>query len=256
MRLDGKVAIITGAGSGMGRATSLLFAKEGAKVVAADFKAESGQETVKMVKDNGGEAIFVEANVAKEKDVENMVDTAIKTYGKLDILYNNAGIAPSNVPFLELTEEIWDLYMNVNLKGVFFGCQYAIKAFKAAGNGGVIINAAALAGILPSPLKAHYNSTKGGVILLTKSLAIEMAEFGIRVNAIAPGPTMSPMLQNLIDSSTPEYLKILYSAVPLGRFVKPEDIAKTALFLASDESDMITGVILSVDGGMSAGKKG
>ncbi|MBN2061015.1 MAG: SDR family oxidoreductase [Deltaproteobacteria bacterium] len=255
MRLKDKVAIITGAGSGMGQAAAILFAKEGAKVVVADIKTDLGEKTVNMVKDDGGEAIFIAVDVSKEKEVENMVDTTVKEYGKLDIIYNNAGIAPVETPFLTITEETWDRFMNINLKGTFFGCKYAIPIFKQAGKG-VIINAAALAGILPSPGRSHYNSTKGGVILLTKSLAVEMAEFNIRVNAIAPGPTLTPMLQNLIDNSTEEFVCQLNAIVPLGRLIKPEDIAKTALFLASDESEMITGVILSVDGGMSAGKKG
>ena len=196
MRLKDKVAIITGSGSGIGRASAVAFSKEGAKVVVVDVNDDGGNETVDLIKENGGDAVFIHVDISKEKEVQNMVDIAVNTYGKLDILFNNAAILPSlDSPLIDVTEEEWDKYFNINVKGLFFGCKYAVPEMKKVGKG-AIINTAALAGVLPSGGRTQYNTTKGAGIVFTKSLAMEVAQFGIRVNAIGPGPTLTAAMKD------------------------------------------------------------
>lgn len=256
MRLKDKVAIITGAASGMGRSTAILFANEGAKVVVADFNEKGGKETVETIKKNGGDAIFVYTDVSKEKEVQNMVRTAVETYGKLDVLYNNAAILPAlDATVLDVTEEVWDRYFDINVKSVFLGCKYAVPEMKKAGKGS-IINAAAVAGILPSAGRTPYNTTKGAIITFTKSMAMEVSEFGIRVNAIGPGPTLTEAMKEKFAQESEEFRRNVAKIVPIGRLIEPEDIAKAALFLASDDSSAVNGLIMMVDGGLTAGKKG
>lgn len=252
MKLDGKVAIITGAGSGIGRATAILFAQEGARVVVADIVEEAGIETVAQIKANGAEAMFVRVDVSKSAEVENMVGTAVKTYGGLDILYNNAGLTiPAMVT--ETSEEVWDKSIDVNLKGVMLGCKYGIPEMLARG-GGSIINTASMLGLVASPRQAPYCAAKGGVVLLTKQVAIDYAPHNIRVNCICPSEVNTPMHRHFVEASPdPEATRQrLLERIPLNRVAEPAEIATAALFLASDDSSYVTGVALPVDGGLTA----
>ena len=195
MRLESKVALITGAGSGIGRATAELFAKEGAKVIVADYNAESSQLTVRSIKESGGQATFVQADVSKAIDAERMVRAAVNTYGRLDILHNNAGIFVKPTPAHELTEDVWDRVFDINIKGVWLGCKYAIPELIKAG-GGAIVNTASMAGIRGRPYTSAYCASKGAVVMFTKTLAIELAPYNIRVNCICPGAVNTPFLNS------------------------------------------------------------
>ena len=256
MRLANKVAIITGGGSGMGRASSYLFAKEGAKVVVAERNEATGEETAATVRSNGGQAIFVRTDVSVASEVENMVKVAIEKFGKIDILFNNAGIAQKRIAVEDYDEAFWDQIYAVNVKGVFLGVKYAVPVMKKAG-GGVIINTTSIAAVRPPMLYSAYASSKGAVVVLTKALAAELAPFKIRVNCIHPTVTDTAMPRSVQQSRTGEdlswedYKKMVESSIPLGRMGQPEDIAYAALYLASDESSMLTGTSISVDGGSS-----
>ena len=252
MRLADKVAVITGAGSGIGRATAMLFAQEGAKVVVVDYAPEGGQETVEMIRRNGGEAIFVETDVSKAAAVEKMVQTAIDTYGKIDILFNNAAVTiPASV--VDATEAVWDKTMDIDLKGVFLPSKYAIPHM-IKGDGGSVINTASMCGLVASPNQAPYSAAKGGVIALTRQMAIDYATHNIRVNSICPSEVRTPMFLGFINRAPDPEKKMqeLIARIPLGRVAEPEEIARVALFLASDESSYVTGVTLPVDGGLTA----
>ena len=252
MKLNEKVAIITGAGSGIGRATAVLFASEGAKVVVADLVVAAGEETVAKIIANGGEAIFVQVDVAKAAEVEHMVWMAVESYGRLDILYNNAGLTlPAMVT--ETTEEIWTRSIDVNLKGVMLGCKYAIPEM-LKNSSGSIINTASMLGLVASPRQAPYCAAKGGVVLLTKQIAIDYARDNIRVNCICPSEVDTPMHRQFIAASPDPAAtkKRLMDRIPLNRVAQPEEIATVALFLASDDSSYITGVAMPVDGGLTA----
>ena len=249
MRLADKVAIITGAGSGMGRASACLFAKEGAKVSVVDINVAGGQQTVELIKRSGGVAQFINADVAKASDVERMVQATVNAYARLDILFNNAGVPMSFTPIEEVSEELYDKILAVNLKGIFLGCKYATPIMKKQG-GGVIINTASIAGLRARPGLNVYCASKGGAILLTKAVAIELAPYNIRVNAINPVATDTPMLPGFIgDRDLEEGRKAFIATIPLGRLAIPEDIANAALYLACDESSMLTGTCIDVDGG-------
>ena len=249
MRLEKRVAIVTGAGSGIGRASALLFAKEGAKVIVADFVRDSGQQTVSLIKNEGGESIFVESDVSHAVDAQRLVNTAIETYGKLDILFNNAGINLEKT-VTETSEDDWSRVINVNLKGVFLCSKYAIPEMIRNG-GGVIINTASIRGLVGQYHLAAYCASKGGVVLLTKAMALDYGQDNIRVNCVCPGGIETPMhkafLATLVhpERETEEMLK----KIPLGRIGEPEDVARVALFLASDESAYLTGLAIPVDGG-------
>jgi NAD(P)-dependent dehydrogenase (short-subunit alcohol dehydrogenase family) len=252
MKLSNKVAIITGAGSGIGRATALLFAREGARVVVADVVAAAGEETVAQIKNEGGAAIFAQADVSKAEQVARMVGLAVETYGRLDILFNNAGLTlPARVT--ETSEEVWNLSLDVNLKGVMLGCKYAIPEMQKVG-GGSIINTASMLGLVASPRQAPYCAAKGGVVLLTKQLALDYARDNLRVNCICPSEVDTPMHRKFIaESPDPEATKQrLLERIPLNRVARPEEIAAAALFLASDDSSYVIGVALPVDGGLTA----
>lgn len=251
-RLQNQVAVITGAGSGIGRASALAFAHEGAKVVAADLSEETARETVKLVRAEGGEAKAVRANVALRGDVEAMVQTAVDEFGRLDLLFNNAGLPMSFTPLEEITDELWDRIYDVNVKAVFYGCQAAVPHMKRQG-GGVILNTASTAGIRPRPGLSAYNSSKGAVITLTKSLAVELAPHKIRVVAICPVATDSPMLAQFIGvekgADLEEGRRRFVASIPWGRLNTPDDIAKAAVYLASSDAEMVTGTAFEIDGG-------
>jgi NAD(P)-dependent dehydrogenase (short-subunit alcohol dehydrogenase family) len=252
MRLLNKVAVITGGNSGIGRATAIRFALEGAKVVIGARDIETGKEVVDFIKKNGGKAVFVKTDVASEVSVKNLVDFAVKLFGRIDVMFNNAGVDLAK-PVTETSEEELNNVLNVNLKGVFYGCKYAIPYMSKQGNGS-IINTASTAGIVGLPNMAAYSASKGGVVLLTKEMAIDYAKKGIRVNCVCPGAIMTPMLKKFIDKSPnpEETIKNLGEMHPIGRIGKPEEIANAVLFLASDESSFVTGHALIVDGGLTA----
>jgi len=252
--LSGKVAVITGAGSGVGRASALLFAAHGAKVVCGDLRKPWVDETAALVAKDGGQAIAVACDVTVEADVESLVGEAIRTYGRIDIMYNNAGVAITGLSIEESTDEHWDMLVNVNLRGVFYGCKHAIMAFKNQGGGGAIINTSSVAGLVGWG-GVVYGATKGGVNQITKALAMEAAPSGIRVNSICPG-AMATNLGKPEDKAFAEppaaALEMLAKLNPMGVLVTPAHIADAALFLASDLSATITGVALPVDGGYVA----
>lgn len=249
-RLDGKVAIITGAGAGMGRAAAILFAKEGAKVVVACRTVEAGEETVKMIKEAGGEAKFVKADVSKADDVKNMVKKTVDTYGKLDVIYNNAAILGRAAFTENITEEEWDKIMAINLKGVWLGMKYAIPEMLKNGKGS-IINTASQCGERGTRNLGAYSASKGGVLALTRVTAMELAKKNIRVNALNPGIIATPMALALPKEEQEGFAAI----IPQGRLGRPEEIAYAALFLASDESSHVTGHALVVDGGLEVDNK-
>jgi NAD(P)-dependent dehydrogenase (short-subunit alcohol dehydrogenase family) len=247
-RLDDKVAIVTGAGAGMGKAAAILFAKEGAKVVAAEWVAEWGEEVVKTIKESGGEAVFVKTDVSKTEDVIRMVKTAVETYGKLDVLYNNAGIASDWAPTTDWTEENFEKVIGINVKGVWLGMKYAIPEMIKSG-GGSIINAASIAADAAQRGSCIYAASKGAVISMSRVTAVEYADKNIRVNCIKPGDIRTPMLLGVLDD---EGIKRVVAGIPQGRLGEPEEVAQVALFLASDDSSHITGEKITVDGGIEA----
>ncbi len=251
MRLKDKVALITGAGSGIGRESALLFAREGARVVVVDVDDEAGQETVRLIRENGGEATFVHADVSRAEDVRNMIAQAESTYGRLDILFNNAGIFhPKDGSVLETEEEVWDRVIDVNLKGVFLGCKYGIPALLRAG-GGVIINTASFVALMGAAVsQIAYTASKGGVLALTREIAVEFARQNIRANALCPGPVETPLLAELLSDPARRQRRLVH--IPMGRFARAEEIAHAALFLASDESSYVNGAAFIVDGGITA----
>lgn len=252
MRLKGKVAIVTGGNSGIGQATAILFAREGARVVIAAQNSASGHQTVDMIKAFGGEAIFIQTDISKELEVRSMIMQVIVKFKRIDILFNNAGIDLTK-PVTETTEEELQRVIDVNLKGVFFGCKYAIP-YMLKNKSGSIINTASAAGVIGMPNLAAYSASKGAVISLTKQTAIEYAGQGIRVNALCPGAVMTPMLRRYIDMA-PNPLAVeeqMASVHPMKRVGKPEEIANAALFLASDESSFVTGQAICVDGGLTS----
>ena len=248
MRLEGKVALISGGARGMGAAEARLFAAEGAKVVLGDVLHEEGQQVEAEIAEAGGEAVFVPLDVTSESDWRNAVDTAVGRFGKLDILVNNAGIF--NRAFIhEQTEEDWDRVMDINGKGVFLGTKAAIPAMREAG-GGSIVNISSVAGLIGSMASTSYNASKGAVRLLTKSTAVQYAKEGIRCNSVHPGPIETPMLDLVYTS--PEAREQRRDAIPMGRLGNMDDVAKGVLFLASDEASYMTGSELVIDGGYTA----
>jgi NAD(P)-dependent dehydrogenase (short-subunit alcohol dehydrogenase family) len=251
MELSGKVAVITGGASGIGRETSLLFAAEGAATVIVDIADAGAQETVAMVEKAGGRAISLHADVSQAADCERMVAAAEETYGRLDILFNNAGIMhPDDGDASETTEEVWDLTMAVNLKGVFFGCKYGIAALQRAG-GGVVINTASFVAQLGAATpQLAYTASKGGVLAMTRELAVIHARQNIRVNALCPGPLQTKMLMDYLDTDEKKQRRLVH--VPLGRFGLAAEMAQAALYLASDRSSYVTGATFNVDGGITA----
>jgi NAD(P)-dependent dehydrogenase (short-subunit alcohol dehydrogenase family) len=251
MRLATKVALITGGGSGIGKASSLLFAKEGAKVVVVDLKLDTAEATVDEIRKAGGDAKAFAADVSKAKDAEGMVRFAEESYGKLNVVFNNAGVFhPDDDSVTNTSEAIWDMVINVNLKGVFLGCQYAVPALLRAG-GGSIINTASFVAIMGAAApQIAYTASKGGVLAMTREIAVEFARKNIRANSLCPGPVETPLLAKLLSDPARRNRRLVH--IPMGRFARAEEMANAALFLASDESSFITGTSFLVDGGISA----
>lgn len=253
MELAGRVAIVTGAASGIGRATAIRLAKEGAKIAVADIDKEWGQETVALIEKAGGKALFVPTDVTKEADTTRAVDQTLKAFGRIDILINNAGIVLV-AKVTETTEAEWDKIIDTNLKGAFLMSKHVIPHFLSRGSG-AIVNTASDAGIVGFANLAAYCASKGGIIQLTRAIALEYGEKNIRVNAVAPTSTLhTRMLDGLFNSVTdPEALhKALAKAHPLKRLGTAEEVAELMLFLASDRASYITGAVFSVDGGITA----
>jgi NAD(P)-dependent dehydrogenase (short-subunit alcohol dehydrogenase family) len=251
-RLDGKVALITGAGSGMGRLASECFAREGARIVVADVVEAAGQQTVAAVRAAGGQAIFVLTDVAREADVAAAVRAGEQAFGRLDVLYNNAGIFPAeDGAVTDLDEAVWDRVMNVNLKSIYLVCKHGIPALLRAG-GGSIINIASFVALVGCTVPQDaYTASKGGVIALTKSLAVQFGPKGIRTNAICPGPIETPLLTSWLLGN-PEAKQVRLNRIPMGRFGRPDDIVYLALYLASDESSWTNGAVMVADGGITS----
>ena len=251
MKLKEKVALITGGASGIGRETALLFAKEGAHVVVCDVDATGGQESVTQIEALGAQAIFVKTDVSKAADCANMVALAEDTYGRLDILFNNAGIMHSGDDNAMATEEdVWDLTMAVNLKGVFLGCKYGIPALQRAGGGSVINTASFVAIIGAATPQIAYTASKGGVLAMTRELAVIHARENIRVNALCPGPLHTELLMKFLDTEEKRQRRLVH--IPMGRFGEAREMAQAALYLASDESSYVNGSTFMVDGGITA----
>ena len=250
-QLDGKVTLITGGGSGIGRETALAAVREGAKVVISDINVEGGEDTVATIKERGGECTFIHVDVSRAADVESMIQKVLQIHGRLDCAYNNAGIeGGSTVRLHEYPEDYWDRLMDINLKGVWLSLKYEIPAMLEQG-GGAIVNTASGAGLVGSRLLSAYTASKHGVVGLTKAAALEYARDGIRVNAVCPGPTDTPMMQRLFVSRE-EYDSELISAEPPARLGKPHQIAEAVVWLCSDAASFVTGHAMSVDGGMVA----
>jgi NAD(P)-dependent dehydrogenase (short-subunit alcohol dehydrogenase family) len=250
MRLKDKVAVITGAGSGIGRESALLFAREGARVVAVDLNEKAAQDTVADVTKAGGTAIAQRADVSKAADCEAMIKAAEKNYGALHVLFNNAGIMDSRDDDAVTTDEaVWDLTMAVNLKSVFLGCKFGIPALRRAGGGSVINTASIVALVGSAAAQIAYTASKGGILSMTRELAVIHAREKIRINALCPGPLRTELLMKFLDTDAKKQRRLVH--IPIGRFGESSEIAKAALFLASDESSYTTGSTFVVDGGLT-----
>ncbi|KAI9008006.1 3-oxoacyl-reductase [Gaertneriomyces semiglobifer] len=253
-RLEGKVALITGAASGIGFESSILFAKEGAKVVCADVNANAGARVLQKIAEitgTDGNAIFVSCDVTKSSQVEAAINKAEQTFGKLNIVFNNAGIMHPEDDNAEVTDEkVWDLTMEVNVKGVWYGCKYGIPALRRAGGGSIINTASFVAVRGAATPQLAYTTSKGAVLAMTRELAVIHARENIRVNALCPGPLRTPLLMEFLDTDEKKERRLVH--VPMGRFGEAIEQAYSALFLASDESSYITGIDFLVDGGLTA----
>jgi len=246
----GEVAIVTGASSGIGRASALEFSKEGAKVVVADVTEKGGKETVEMIKKNGGEAIFVKCDVSNQKEVEQMVKKTISSFSRLDMAFNNAGIEGDQAFTVDCTPENWDRVLNINLKGAWLCMKYEIPEMLKQKKG-AIVNCSSVAGLVGFQGIPAYVSSKHGVIGLTKTAALEYARKGIRVNVVCPGVIETPMIERFTHSD-PEAEKLLIKSEPIGRMAKPEEVAALAVWLCSGKASFVTGSAITVDGGFVA----
>ncbi len=257
MTLNDKVAIITGAASGIGKATSLVFAREGAKVLCADINAEGAEATARQIADTGGEAESFKVDVADEPQVQAMIADAVARWGRLDAIYNNAGIGTGN-PVTQVTVEEWDRMHSINLRGVFLGTKHAIPEMLKTG-GGAIVNTASDAGLMGTPMLSTYCATKGGVVMFTKATAAEWAAMGIRINCVCPGVIRTPILDPMLEmagaaGATPEEVwDRVGKNHPIGRVGEASEVGEAVAFLASDRASFITGVALPVDGGLAGG---
>ena len=251
MRLEGKTALITGAASGIGRETALLFAAEGAAVVAVDVNDVGGEETVAAVKSAGGRAVYVHADVSSADQSAEMIRVAEESFGRLNILFNNAGIMDSaDGDAVGTTEDVWERTLAINLRGVFLGCKFGIPALRRAGGGSIINTASFVAWMGAATPQIAYTASKGGVIAMTRELAIVHARENIRVNALCPGPLRTELLMNFLDTEEKKTRRLVH--VPMGRFGEAKEMAKAALYLASDDSSYVTGSEFVVDGGITA----
>lgn len=248
--LRGKVALVTGGSSGIGRASALIFAREGAKVVVADVSVEGGEETVRQIKAAGGQALFVKADMAKAAEIEAMVNKAVEAYGRLDCAHNNAGIEGRTATTAEDTEENWERVLRINLIGVWLCLKYEIPQMLKQG-GGAIVNTASDAGLLGVPRMPAYVASKHGVVGLTKTAALEYAKSGIRVNAVCPGVIQTPMLER-VAGQRPGMVERMVAGEPIGRAGRPEEIAEAVVWLCSDAASFVTGLAMPVDGGIIA----
>ena len=247
---EGKVALVTGAGSGIGRATALVFAREGAKVVVSDIVVEGGQETVQQIEAAGGEAIFVKADVSQAADVETLITQTVETYGRLDCAFNNAGIEGGMKLTIDCTKEEFDRTIAVNLTGVWLCMEYEIQQMLSQG-GGAIVNTASAAGLVGFPSLPDYVASKHGVVGLTKTAALEYAKSGIRVNAVCPGVIQTPMVERGAQLS-PGFDELALSMEPVGRFGQPAEVGEAVVWLCSDAASFVTGIPMQVDGGLVA----
>lgn len=250
-RLEGKVALITGAGSGIGRESAVLFSGEGAAVVVVDRDDKGGRETVDSISDAGGQAVYVHADVSRTDDCARMVAAAEAEFGHLHVLFNNAGIMDSRDDDVVSTDEdVWDLTMNVNAKGVFLGCKHGVPALRRAGGGSIINTASFVARLGAATPQIAYTASKGAVLALTRELAVVHAREKIRVNALCPGPLRTELLMKFLDTDQKKQRRLVH--IPMGRFGTAREIAQAALFLASDEASFVTGTDFLVDGGITA----
>jgi NAD(P)-dependent dehydrogenase (short-subunit alcohol dehydrogenase family) len=250
-RLEGKIAVITGAGSGIGRVAASLFAAEGARVVVADVAADQAESAVADIVADGGSAMAVVVDVSDESQVASMIGAAVGAYGGLDILFNNAGIFPADDGgVLDTPPETWERVMEVNLKGVWLGCRAAVPAMLASGGGSIVNVASFVALVGAATAQMAYTASKGGVLAMTRELAVEYARQGIRANSLCPGPIETPLLAELLADPDRRQRRLVH--IPIGRFGRPEEIARAALFLASDDASFVTGSALVVDGGITA----
>jgi len=251
MRLENKVALITGAGSGIGRESALLFACEGARIVVVDVNDKAGEAVAEEIREAGGQAVYAHADISKSAEAEGMIRAAETSFGRLDVLFNNAGIShPKDDDAIATEEDVWDLTMNINLKGVFLGCKHGIPALRRAG-GGSIINTASFVALLGAATpQLAYTASKGGVLAMTRELAVIHARENIRVNALCPGPLHTELLMKYLDTEEKRQRRLVH--IPMGRFGEAQEIAKAALFLASDESSFTTGATFLADGGITA----
>jgi NAD(P)-dependent dehydrogenase (short-subunit alcohol dehydrogenase family) len=249
-RIAGKVALVTGGSSGIGRATAQIFAREGAKVVVADVVVEGGEETVRLINAAGGEAIFVKTDVAQSADVEAMVKKAVETYGRLDCAFNNAGIEGALQPTSEYDESVWDRVLSINLRGLWLCMKAELRQMLSQGSG-AIVNTASAAGLVAVPGLSAYVAAKHGVVGLTKTAALEYAKAGIRVNAVCPGGVDTPMVRRVFGNN-PQFAEAAASAEPVGRLAQPAEIGEAVVWLCSDAASFVTGLPMAVDGGMVA----
>jgi NAD(P)-dependent dehydrogenase (short-subunit alcohol dehydrogenase family) len=249
--LDGKVGLVTGGTSGIGRETAVLFAKAGAKVVVAGRREAEGQETVELIRAGGGDALFVKADVSQASEVEALVKKTVENFGRLDVAFNNAGIEGVWVPIVRQSEEDWDRTIAINLKGVWLCLKYEIRQMLRQGGGGAIVNMSSVTGLIGSAGAAAYSASKHGVIGLTKSAALENAKGGIRVNAVCPAVIETPMAERIFGA--PQVHKFVLSCHPIGRFGRPIEVAEAVVWMCSDSASFMTGQSMVLDGGFLAG---